>query len=288
VFRYRSRGKIGEWPALYDLATMDFEDAVFRAPPREFTKARDALVAALKKAGRADDAKAAKALRRPPLPVWMFNRLVLDGAEGAKKTVQVVEQLGRAIAGDDMQAAGSHIAQLRAAGTELVEEARELAAEVGVGFTLAQERELAALVQALPWHEHARDAAARGRLTEVPPPVDPLEAMRLGAGAPPLPRQRDVEPPATGESAEATRQEQELAEAQDALADAQSRLEGAEAATKSAMVARDQARAAVERADKAFAEAEQRLRDATTEQRTCARAVDDARKQLASLSRRVR
>ncbi len=227
------------------------ENAVFRATPREFTAERDALVAELKAAGRADDAKAVKAWRRPIVPVWLWNRLVLDGEKSAREAVKVAAGLAEAIAARGAELTEA-IAALRAASAAVVSRARELAAEAEVGFSPAQERELAELVQALPWSESVRHEAARGRLHEMPPPVDPLDAMRaLATGklrppAPPAPAKSDAVRAQLSAEAQATRQA--LAEAEAALAGAQKVVERAQSGLAQAQRSFEDAQRAVDEA----------------------------------------
>jgi hypothetical protein len=244
----------------------ELEEAVFRAPPKRFTAARDALAAALKQSGKKDEARTVKAWRRPPLAVWLLNRLVLDGAGSATEVLRAADALARDLAGG--KPGGQHIAGLRAAGAKLAADAAKLAAKNEVGFSSAQERELIELVQALPWREQAREEAARGRLLEMPPPVDPLEAMRLGAGAPPLPPTPPKEDETQTSRAEA---EAALAEAQAALAEAQAAL----AEAQSALAA----------AEEALAEAERRVRKTAAEEEARARDVAAAEKRLHDLHR---
>jgi hypothetical protein len=236
------------------------EDDVFRAPPKEFTAARDALAAALKAAGRAGEAKAVKGWRRPALPVWLWNRLFLDGEASAREILRVVGLLGDAIEGAETTELPGQVAALRAAGAELLARARELTGRLGIGFSTAQERELTELVQALPWSRGAREEAARGRLREPPPPVDPLEAMRFLAGGAPL----EPEPPKEDKNAELR------AQAEAALAEA-------EAARATAESACDSARRGVARAEKLLADAERRLEEAVEEERSRREALERLR-----------
>jgi hypothetical protein len=226
----------------------ELEVRVFRAPPKEFTAARDLLAAALKSDGRADRAKEVKAWKRPTVPVWLWNRLALDGDQSAEQAVAVAARLAKAIAGDGAAKATHAIAELRAAGSAVLVRARQIAEQVGVGFSTAQERELGELVQALPWSEDARALARRGRLHEMPPRVDPLEAMRaLASGAVPM---SAPEPEARNDrsvqlrkqlDAEAEAAAAALAEAEAALAVADRALDLARAGLMRAQTARDEA-----------------------------------------------
>src|SRR6185503_4854884 len=50
-------------------------EALFRLQLAEFTGARNALAARLKKSGRGDDAARVKALAKPPISAWAVNQL---------------------------------------------------------------------------------------------------------------------------------------------------------------------------------------------------------------------
>src|SRR5687767_10782909 len=50
-------------------------DALFQLPLAEFTAARNALAARLKKAGQGDVAEQIKALPKPSVPAWTVNQL---------------------------------------------------------------------------------------------------------------------------------------------------------------------------------------------------------------------
>jgi hypothetical protein len=50
-------------------------DALFKLPLGEFTSARNALAAELKKAGRPAEASAVKALVKPSVSAWVVNQL---------------------------------------------------------------------------------------------------------------------------------------------------------------------------------------------------------------------
>ena len=60
-------------------STLDPEIArLYAVPLAEFTPARNALAARLRKAGQADEAEAVKALRKPTPPVWAINQAALQ------------------------------------------------------------------------------------------------------------------------------------------------------------------------------------------------------------------
>lgn len=93
-------------------------DALFRLPLNEFTAARNALAAKLKKAGRADDAEHVKGLAKPPVSAWAVNQLYWKNREPFEQLLA---------AGDRLRSAQA--SQLRGKGGELREplEARRVA-----------------------------------------------------------------------------------------------------------------------------------------------------------------
>src|SRR5882757_4492340 len=65
-----------EWGNTSGTRQMEDEiDALFKLPLGEFTPARNALAARLKKAGQQAEADAAKALRKPSVAAWVVNQL---------------------------------------------------------------------------------------------------------------------------------------------------------------------------------------------------------------------
>jgi hypothetical protein len=59
----------------------DDVDALFKLPLAEFTAARNALAARLKKSGRGDEAARVKALGKPPISAWAVNQLYWNHRE---------------------------------------------------------------------------------------------------------------------------------------------------------------------------------------------------------------
>src|SRR6266536_5837074 len=99
-------------------------DALFRVPLAEFTSARNALAARLKKLGRAIDAERVKSLTKPPAPAWAVNQLYWQNPRAIDQLVGVTErvrkvQTGR-IKNADLRARLSEKKQMMA---ELMEKA---------------------------------------------------------------------------------------------------------------------------------------------------------------------
>ncbi len=83
-------------------------DALFRLPLAEFTGARNALAAQLKKSGRGDDAVLVKALGKPSISAWAVNQLYWNHREAFDELIASGERFHKA------QASGK-IADMRGA-----------------------------------------------------------------------------------------------------------------------------------------------------------------------------
>jgi hypothetical protein len=80
-------------------ATTDLEadvDALFRLPLAEFTDARNALAARLKKSGRGDDAARVKALVKPSISAWAVNHLYWNHREPFDELIASGERFHKA------------------------------------------------------------------------------------------------------------------------------------------------------------------------------------------------
>src|ERR1051325_11762461 len=74
-------------------------DALFQLPLAEFTGARNALAARLKKEGRSIDAERVKALANPPAPAWAVNQLYWQDPEAIEQLLETGERLRKAQTG---------------------------------------------------------------------------------------------------------------------------------------------------------------------------------------------
>jgi hypothetical protein len=63
-------------------------DELTAVPPRDFAKARAALVARLKQEGAADAAKTVGAMRRPTMALWAVNRLALEATDTIEALIE--------------------------------------------------------------------------------------------------------------------------------------------------------------------------------------------------------
>jgi hypothetical protein len=65
-------------------------------PPPAFVRARNALAARLRKAGRGREASEVARRRRPGVAVWLVNRLARTDAAGVRGLIEAAEGLRRA------------------------------------------------------------------------------------------------------------------------------------------------------------------------------------------------
>ena len=179
-------------------------DSLFTAPPPEFIEARKRIVAALKDAGRKDEAKAIEKIPRPTLAVWTVNQIARRDPELIRHLGEITERL-QAVTGPDYAAAA---VEHRQALQQLRERAGEVLADAG--------HEIApSIVQRVIANLRAAAGAAETRAT--------LEQGRLA---------RDVEEPEIASLFGTTPEAQEAAEnaAEDERADAAASKPGGAAA----------------------------------------------------------
>jgi hypothetical protein len=110
-------------------------------PPSRFIRERDARAAALAKAGKADEARAVKALRRPSPSLWAVNQLARVDPKGLGAFLQTAGQL-RATQLRDPQAASETARRHREQLGALLERARDVLRGEGYRPTPALERRI--------------------------------------------------------------------------------------------------------------------------------------------------
>jgi hypothetical protein len=266
-------------------------DALFQLPLTEFTAARNALAARLKKAGDPEAAERVKALAKPSVPAWAVNQLylkhrivfdrLLDAGEKFRKAQTA--QLGGKSA--DIRAP---LESRRAALSELTTRASKLLTEAGSAAAPDTMRRVTTTLEALSTYAGLPGTPEPGRLTDdvQPPGFEALAALvprvdHSGRGTGPTriipfeqktPRKATRKPasPQDEKAREAERREQ-LATAKAAVQDAERTLRDARRAAQRAEEDLKKAAAKSKEADAGKQHAEQQLERATT-------AADDARR----------
>ena len=102
-------------------------DSLFAAPPTRFIEERKRIVAALKGAGRKDEAKAVEKIPRPSIPVWTVNQIARRDPELVRRLGAITDRL-KIAAGPEYGAAA---AELRQALDDLRGEAAAVLAAAG-------------------------------------------------------------------------------------------------------------------------------------------------------------
>jgi len=98
-------------------------DSLFAAPPAGFIEQRKRIVAALKSAGRKDDAKAVEKIPRPSLALWTVNQIARRDPELVRRLSEVTERLQTAPGPEYAAAAVEHrqvLHQLRDRASEIL------------------------------------------------------------------------------------------------------------------------------------------------------------------------
>jgi hypothetical protein len=186
-------------------------DALFKLPLGEFTSARNALVARLKKADRPTDAAAVKALAKPSVSAWAVNQLYWRHGDLFARLFEAGGRLRRA---QSSQQTGNLTRELVNARQEAVAALRQAAMDVlqegGYGATRDLMRRITASLEALSAYGSRPGAPAAGRLSDdVEPPgfewlaeLPRAGAATRGTGAAPP---RAQAPVAKGGAAKAAR-----------------------------------------------------------------------------------
>src|SRR5919206_3493156 len=110
-------------------------DHLYGLPLEEFTLARNALAARLRKEGDADAAAEVRGLPRPSVSAWLVNQLARRERDGVRRLLDAGEALRRAQAAALGGGSGDELREASAAERRLVREltgrAGELAEEAG-------------------------------------------------------------------------------------------------------------------------------------------------------------
>lgn len=138
-------------------------DALFKLPLGEFTSARNALVAQLKKDGRQTEAGEAKALPKPSASAWVVNQLYWRHRELFDRLVEAGERLRRTQAA---QLTGDAVNARREVLTELARLAADILRDGGHNATRDLMRRVTSTLEALSSYGSLPGAPVAGRLTD--------------------------------------------------------------------------------------------------------------------------
>jgi len=147
-------------------------DALFKLPLGEFTSARNALAARLKKAGQQTEAAEAKALAKPSVSAWVVNQLYWRHGYLFGRLIDAGERLRRA---QTTQQTSSPARELVNARREVVAALMTTAADIlregGYSDTRDVVRRVTSTLEALSAYGSLTGAPSAGRLTvDLEPP----------------------------------------------------------------------------------------------------------------------
>jgi hypothetical protein len=261
-------------------------DSLFAAPPTEFIAERKRIAAALKSAGRRDDAKAIEKIPRPSLALWTVNQIARRDPALVRRLVAITDRLRDASPAAYAGAAAEH----RQALAELRRKAAEILADAGHEAGLHLVQRVIANLRAAAGGGEQRAALEQGRLTH---DVEEQGVASLfgtagadgDAPSPPGHPPRPTEPAskaAPAKAAAAARVEERARAKEIAAAEREvKRLREAETEAHKDV---DRAERAVAAAQEALADAEARLAEERTAAEKAAEARADAEAALARLS----
>ncbi len=217
-------------------------EKLLAAAPHEFVAERDKLARKLRDEGRPEDAAAVAALRKPSAVVSAVNRAARDRPQAARDAAKAALRVQKTQVGNKPDAFKDALADLDAALDLLAEVAVAHVAPRGKPPTDAMRRRVRELLRSAVADDDARDALARGALTEE------LETVGFSsfAGLTPAPSKRSKKSsgPTRAEQQEQRRREREQA-LRDELAEAEERLEAAQRAVRDAEREQESAERAV-------------------------------------------
>ena len=298
-----------------DFTGSEDTDALFQLPLADFTAARNALAAKLKKAGKADAAAHVKALQKPSISAWAVNQLHWQDRRNFEKLLEAGDRFRDAqkaqLAGKKADVRGTLEARRKAL-TDMNARAAELLRAGGHATTPDIMRRIATTLETLATYGSLTSGPGTGRLMDdvepagfealatliptgegngrsgEPPRVIPFK-QKAKHPKPPKPknaeeekRQREAEEAAQREAARNA-----LQAAEKALREAKSEAQKAEAALKKAAPRAKEAERIRAAAEKAYEKATKEADDLTKEARRVARLAEDAAQALSDAEAEV-
>ncbi len=291
-------------------------DALFKLPLAEFTAARNALAARLKRDGHGNEADFVKALAKPSISAWAVNQLYWDHRDAFERLLVAGERfrqaqssrLSRKVA--DMRVA---LDARRDALANLSDLAEALLRDAGHSPTLDTIRRITTTLEAVSAYASLPDGPRPGRLTQDvdPPGFESLASFVPSAGidggsrasaTPSSPSGRasaSASQKAVAERALAEKRQADIAavkaslqEAKRVLIEARAKAQSleavqkdADAEAKEAEKRRREAEARFEQAKAASEDATRRARSVAAEVKEAAQAVHDAKREVEKASK---
>ena len=318
----RSKGKGQRAKVQEDQASPVSIDALYQLPLTEFTPARNALAARLRKSGKTDESNEVRSLVKPSIPAWAVNQVYWKNRAAFDRLLSAGDRLRKAqssaLAGKSGDVRGA-LDGVREALSELSRLAADALESAGHNATPGAMRAVTATLEALSAYGTVPHAPSAGRLVDEvdPPGFETLAALVPSAGgsassdapsrvlrfqqqAPPAPAPRRRTPEEKEERREEERRAK-LAAAKAAVQDADQNLREARSTAQEAQASLKKAAGNAKDTEQAMIEAEQVLdkvakeahtarqlaRRLAAEAEAAAQAVDEAERALALAKKTV-
>jgi hypothetical protein len=281
-------------------------DSLFQLPLTEFTAARNALSAKLKKEGRGEEAERIKALQKPSASAWAVNQLFWRRRSAVDALLQVGERFRKAQAAQlagksaDMR---SLLNERRDALSTLMRQAEDILGEAGHNASPDLTRRIMTTLEALATYGDTPGAPRAGRLTDDldPPGFEALAALvPRGSGGKHaseptrvLPftqetrRKRGKDKAAEDEAARRAKAREALQTAEQNLREAQRDAERAEAELKKAAARAKAAQKEKDEIDKRYEKIQAEWQEATKEARKVAETAEEAAQAVTDAEREL-
>jgi len=232
----------------------------------EFTGARNALAARLKKGGQVNDANLVKTLAKPSVSAWAVNQLYWKHRAAFDKLLAAGQRLRGKVT--DVRAA---LDARREALLRLVDFATSVLRDAGHNPSQDTLHRVTTTLEAL---SALSDGPTLGRLTQDvdPPGFESLASFSLSAGA-----MKPVKAPSRVTALQAAREEETR----------QAKIAAAKASLQAAKKSLADANADAKQADKQLREAEEQFKQAKAEAAEAGRTVEDARRAVEKASKEL-
>jgi hypothetical protein len=159
-------------------------DALFTLPLAEFTGARNALAAQLKKSGRGDEAVIVKALAKPPTSAWAVNQLYWNHREEFDGLIALGERFHKAQKSGKVADMRASLDARREVLSQLTDLATSLLRDAGHNPSLDTLHRITTTLEGMSVYASRSDGPRPGRLTHDvdPPGFESLSSFVPGAG----------------------------------------------------------------------------------------------------------
>jgi hypothetical protein len=260
-------------------------DALFRLPLAEFTSARNALAAQLRKSGRTSDAERVKSLAKAPATAWAVNQLYWRDPKAIDQLIAVTERVRKAQTGQIKNAdVRDLLNEKKRMMAGLVASASAILSDAGHAASPEAMRRVSSTLEALAVWGKTEGAPKAGSLTADldPPGFDALAAVMSGvkiepARVLPFRASKGAEDPMAARA----RARDAVKTAEKALREAHREAERAQTALTKANARAAAVEKQKEEIEARYAEARDEARAASNEARNAAQAVVSAERSLA-------